>query len=133
MSWKCACGQPCDSVSKALLRTLRTAYLDLGGEHVQSEHLIQLRALVDSSTGQDRYPLGLDTGFVCRATFLHCLGISETKLAGAAVLHKDGMQFVAQAQEREALKHTHAEAWQTKLVLQECDNLPSGARTFHSA
>jgi hypothetical protein len=103
--------------------------LDLGGEHVQSEHLIQ----VDSSTGQDRYPLGLDTGFVCRATFLHCLGISETKLAGAAVLHKDGMQFVAQAQEREALKHTHAEAWQTKLVLQECDNLPSGARTFHSA
>ena len=71
MSWKCACGQPCDSVSKALLRTLRTAYLDLGGEHAQSEHLIQLRALVDSSTGQDRYPLGLDTGFVCRATFLH--------------------------------------------------------------
>ena len=41
MSWKCACGQPCDSVSKALLRTLRTAHLDLGGEHVQSEHLIQ--------------------------------------------------------------------------------------------
>ena len=110
MSWKCACGQPCDSVSKALLRTLRTAYLDLGGEHVQSEHLIQLRALVDFSTGQDRYPLGLDTGFVCRATFLHCLGISETELAGAAVLHKGGTQFVAQAQEREALKHTHAEA-----------------------
>jgi len=126
MSWKCACGQPCDSVSKALLRTLRTAYLDLGGEHVQSEHLIQLRALVDSSTGQDRYPLGLDTGFVCRATFLHCLGISETELAGAAVLHKGGTQFVAQAQEREALKHTHAEACQTKFVLQECDNLPSG-------
>ncbi len=74
-----------------LLRTLRTAYSssDLGGEHAQSEHLIQLRALLDRSLSLT----GMDTGFMCRATFLRCLGICETKLAGAAVLHKDGMQL----------------------------------------